>query len=133
MDQSSLKTKQILIVDDNADSRQMLAELIKTWGYATREAEDGPAALRAVAELRPDVVVLDIGLPGMNGYEVAEQIRTLPECHALRIIALSGYGQPEDRRKSAAAGFDEHLVKPVDMDKLARALETVNPPVTPPV
>jgi CheY-like chemotaxis protein len=127
MDQSPPVAKQILIVDDNTDSREMLAELIKTWGHSTTLAADGPSALEALAARQIDIVLLDIGLPGMNGYEVAERIRALPQGQELRIIALSGYGQPEDRRKSEAAGFNEHLVKPVDLDKLVRALDAVAP------
>jgi CheY-like chemotaxis protein len=122
MDQKPPSAKRILIVDDNVDSGEMLAELVKTWGHTTRHVLDGAAALEAIARETPDVVVLDIGLPGMDGFEVAERIRALPQGNDVRIVALSGYGRPEDRQKSAAAGFNEHLVKPVDMDKLVRAL-----------
>jgi CheY-like chemotaxis protein len=119
--------KRVLIVDDNLDSGEMLAELIKTWGLTTRHVLDGPSALEAVAQEQPDIVVLDIGLPGMDGFEVAERLRALPRGQELRIVALSGYGRLEDRQRSAAAGCDEHLVKPVDLDKLARALESRPP------
>jgi two-component system, sensor histidine kinase len=79
--------------------------------------------LRAVAERVPDIVLLDIGLPGMDGFEVAARLRASTATRGIRIIALSGYGQEEDRKRSRAAGCDDHLVKPVDMNQLARALE----------
>jgi CheY-like chemotaxis protein len=85
-------------------------------------AGDGPAAMAAVAEQHPEIVLLDLGLPGMSGYEVAERIRSAGESN-LRIIAVSGYGRPEDVTRARAAGCDAHLAKPVDLDALDRLLE----------
>jgi two-component system CheB/CheR fusion protein len=114
--------KQILIVDDNIDSGEMLAAVVEAWGHHPVHVAHGPAALEAVAKRVPDIILLDIGLPGMDGYEVAARIRASFDQRQVRIIALSGYGQEEDRRKSRAAGFDDHLVKPVDIAKLESVL-----------
>ncbi|HVY25685.1 MAG TPA: ATP-binding protein [Polyangiaceae bacterium] len=116
-------SKRVLVVDDNSDSGEMLVELMKTWGHDAAHVGDGPAALLAVAERVPDIVLLDIGLPGMDGFEVAARLRATPATRGTRIIALSGYGQEEDRKRSRAAGCDDHLVKPVDIKQLARTLE----------
>ena len=120
---SSEHHKQILIVDDNIDSGEMMAALLEAWGHHPLHVADGPAALEAVAQRVPDVVLLDIGLPGMDGYEVAARIRASYDPRQVHIIALSGYGQEEDRRKSRAAGCDDHLVKPVDIAKLESLLD----------
>jgi two-component system CheB/CheR fusion protein len=109
-------------VDDNLDSGEMLAALLEAWGHQSLHVADGQAALDAVAKRVPDIVLLDIGLPDMDGYEVAARIRASYDLQQVRIIALSGYGQDEDRRKSRAAGCDDHLVKPVDIAKLESVL-----------
>jgi len=114
-----LTKKKVLVVDDNADSGEMLVELLSAWGHEAVYAADGPQALSVAVELQPDVTLLDIGLPGMDGYEVATRLRALPMSDRARIIALSGYGQDEDRKRSREAGCDDHLVKPVDLTKLA--------------
>jgi PAS domain S-box-containing protein len=117
----------ILVVDDNRDSAETLAELLSMDGHETHIARDGHAAIERTAQLRPDVVLLDIGLPGVNGYEAARRIRELPDGRAVVLLALTGWGQEEDRRRSAAAGFDDHLVKPVDLDTLGALLARVRP------
>ncbi|HEY1191126.1 MAG TPA: response regulator, partial [Gemmata sp.] len=117
--------------DDNVDSAESLAELLALKGHAARTAHDGPGALRAAQELCPDVVLLDIGLPRMSGYEVAARLRQLPGSHPLTLIAMTGYGRDDDRQKSRAAGFDHHLVKPVDLDEVLRLLSGTAP-VPPP-
>ena len=104
----------ILVVDDSVDGAEMLATALTAKGYDTRVAHDAPAALRIAAEFRPAVAFLDIGLPVMDGYELAARLRELPELNGMKLIALTGYGQESDRRKSREAGFDHHLVKPVD-------------------
>ena len=97
-----------------------MAEALRTLGHEVAIARDGTDALRQVETLRPQVVLLDIGLPGMNGYEVAARLRRDP-CAAERVlVALSGYGQPEDVRRAKQAGFDQHFAKPVDIDVLDR-------------
>jgi signal transduction histidine kinase len=110
----------VLIVDDNRDAADSLAMLLQFEGRQTRCAYSGEAALQEVATFDPQLVLLDIGLPGLDGYEVARRLKAAAP--KLRVIALSGYGQVEDRQRSAAAGFDAHLVKPVDLDALKRAL-----------
>ena len=93
-------------------------------GYQTLMAHDGLEAVRSAESYNPDVALLDIGLPHMSGYEAARQIRAQPQGARLLLIALSGWGQEEDRRKSKAAGFDHHFVKPVDIDELTSVLAT---------
>jgi two-component system CheB/CheR fusion protein len=111
-------SRRILIVDDNRDSAESMAMLLQLSGHATWIAYDGHAALALAAEHAPDVVLLDIGLPGMDGYQVARRLRELPQTCDSLLIALTGYGQADDRRRSAEAGFDGHFVKPVDIDAL---------------
>jgi two-component system, chemotaxis family, CheB/CheR fusion protein len=108
----------ILIVDDNEDGAQSLAMLLELQGNEVHTAYDGPQALQAVTLFHPDVVLLDIGLPTLNGYDTARRMRALPDTRNALIIALTGWGQEEDRRRSREAGFDHHLVKPVDMGTL---------------
>jgi two-component system, chemotaxis family, CheB/CheR fusion protein len=113
----------ILIVDDNRDSVDMLATLLKLTGHETFTAHDGLSAVDAATLLDPDVILLDIGLPELNGYEVARRIRGQQrEGHRLLLVALTGWGQGEDRRRSREAGFDAHMVKPVDERVLRRLL-----------
>jgi two-component system CheB/CheR fusion protein len=108
----------VLVVDDNRDAADTLALILELTGHAVRTAADGPAGLRAAAEFRPDVVLLDIGMPGMDGYEVARRLRADLAVDGALLVALTGYGTEADRRRSAAAGCDAHLVKPVDPDEL---------------
>jgi PAS domain S-box-containing protein len=110
----------ILVVDDNRDSAESIALLLKLWGHDVRTAPDGATALETVRAYRPQVVLLDIGLPNVNGYDVAKQLRQEFGRDGLLLIAVTGYGQSEDRRRSAQAGFDHHLVKPVSPEDLAK-------------
>ena len=112
------KAHRILIVDDNEDGAQSLATLLELQGNQVQTAYDGPQAVEAVGDFRPDVVLLDIGLPTLNGYETARRMREHPDTRDALIIALTGWGQEEDRRRSREAGFDHHLVKPVDLSVL---------------
>jgi PAS domain S-box-containing protein len=112
----------VLVVDDNVDSADSMALLLSLDGHETRTAFDGPGALAAAAEFLPQAVLLDIGLPGMDGYEVARRMRELPGLRNVLMIAITGYGQEDDRARSKAAGFDHHLVKPVDPDALSLLL-----------
>ena len=116
------RRRRVLVVDDNVDAAQSTAVLLRHLGHEVAVAHDGAEALQAAASFNPEVVLLDIGLPGMSGYEVAAQLRARPNGQALTLVALTGYGQDEDRRKSAEAGFTLHMVKPVDPNKLARLL-----------
>jgi CheY-like chemotaxis protein len=115
-------SRRLLIVDDNVDAADSLATLLGLSGHQVRTAYGGPAALEAVESYQPEVVLLDIGLPGLDGYEVARQLRRMPNGSAVTLVALTGYGQEDDRRKTHNAGFDHHLVKPVDPDELVRLL-----------
>ncbi len=115
----------ILIADDNQDACATLASLLELMGYRIRQAHDGQAAVDAVADFDPQVVLLDIGMPKLNGYEACRQIRDLPGGAARTIVACTGWGQADDRRRSDEAGFDQHLVKPVDPAVLFELLATV--------
>lgn len=115
----------ILIADDNLDACATLASLLELMGYCVRQAHDGQAAVDAVADFDPQVVLLDIGMPKLNGYEACRQIRDLPGGAARTIVACTGWGQADDRRRSDEAGFDQHLVKPVDPAVLFELLATV--------
>ena len=114
----------VLIVDDNEDAAELMATTLEHLGYTTHVAHDGPAALRALEQFTPDVALLDIGLPGMDGYELAARLRALLGPRA-GIVALTGYGQPEDRRRSKEAGFNAHFVKPVNLDALRKTLASL--------
>jgi PAS domain S-box-containing protein len=112
----------VLLVEDNLDAAGALAELLRMWGHPVELAHDGVAALRLAREARPEIVLLDIGLPGLDGYEVASRLRAISGLEAARLVALTGYGQEADRRRSRLAGFDHHVVKPVDLDLLREIL-----------
>jgi PAS domain S-box-containing protein len=114
--------RRVLIVDDNEDIAESLGRLLSLHGCEVSLAYDGPSAFRMADSLRPDFAFLDIGLPGMNGYEVAEAIRNEPWGGAVVLIAVTGWGRANDRRRSAAAGFDHHLVKPVEAAALAQII-----------
>ncbi len=116
-------SRRILVVDDNADAAEMLAMTLEAEGHEVVAAHSGPAALEMAAGYRPNVVLLDIGMPGMDGYEVARRLRQEPGMTDASLVAVTGYGQEEDRERTCAAGFDEHLVKPVDLDALRRVLQ----------
>jgi CheY-like chemotaxis protein len=112
----------ILVVDDNQDAADTLSDLLSLWGHEVRVAYTGLDALAITREYRPDAVLLDIGLPGLDGYEVAREIRGDASLSGIRLLAITGYGQDEDRERSLAAGFNEHLTKPVDPQALERLL-----------
>ena len=117
----------VLIVDDNVDSAQSLALLLQASGHDVRTAHDGPDAVDTALDYRPDVAIMDIGLPGFDGYEVARRIRQQSVLEHTVLVAMTGYGQERDRRRSHAAGFDQHLVKPVNFDSLQTLLALVSP------
>jgi PAS domain S-box-containing protein len=122
------RKRRILVVDDNADAGDTMALLLQIWGNEVHVARDGPGALAAAAAHHPEIVLLDIGLPGMTGYEVAEQLREMPGMAGAALIAMTGYGQEEDRRRSREAGFAFHLVKPVPPDALQKLLTSLERP-----
>jgi CheY-like chemotaxis protein len=115
-----IQPKRILIVDDNSDAAESLAALLRLDGHIVATAFDGHEVFTAARSLAPQVVLLDIGLPGMSGYEVAQRLRELGS--TARLVALTGYGQPEDRERAQRAGFHHHLVKPVNLGALAQLL-----------
>jgi signal transduction histidine kinase/ActR/RegA family two-component response regulator len=115
----------VLVVDDNADAATLLGELLGLAGHDVRTAPDGPTALELATAFRPEVAVLDIGLPVMDGYELAQRLRDRLAADAPALIAVSGYGQPADRERSRAAGFVSHLVKPADVDRILDDLDRI--------
>ena len=112
----------VLVVDDNRDAAKSLSMLLKLLGAEVQTVFSGPEALEAIAAHRPAVVLLDIGMPGMDGYEVARRIREQSELADVTLIALTGWGQEEDRRRTRAAGFNHHLIKPADVGDLEKLL-----------
>jgi PAS domain S-box-containing protein len=112
--------RRVLVVEDNDDAREMLRNLLQLFGHDVHEARDGASGVEEARRVRPDAALIDIGLPGIDGYEVARRIRA--DVPGARLVALTGYGQPEDRERALAAGFDVHLVKPVDPEQLQRLL-----------
>jgi len=124
-DAASAASLKILVVDDNEDGAEALLRLLELQGHEVRMVHDGEAAVAAVAEYRPQVMLLDIGLPLIDGYEVCRRVRDQPWGKQLAVIALSGWGDPDAQRRGEAAGFDGHLVKPVDESVLLSALAGV--------
>ena len=123
--QPPTKGCRVLVADDNVDAAQSLATLLEMSGHEVRLAYDGLSALEAAIAYQPEVVLLDIGLPGLDGYEVAQRIRQQAALKSIMLVALTGYGQESDRQRSQNAGFDHHLVKPADFDKIENLLATV--------
>jgi CheY-like chemotaxis protein len=117
--------RRVLIVDDSEDGAESLAMLLQFAGHETFKAHDGFEAIEAAGRLRPDAVLLDIGLPGLNGYEACRRIRQEPWGKDLVLVALTGWGQEEDRQQSREAGFDAHMVKPVNHDALLELLASL--------
>jgi PAS domain S-box-containing protein len=118
------KSRRILVVDDNIDSAESLGLLLRTMGHEVQTAHDGPSALKTAKSFRPEVVLMDIGLPGMSGHDVGRKLRDMSETKDSLLIAQTGWGQDEDRRRSTEAGFDFHFVKPVDPQALQELLAT---------
>lgn len=117
--------RRVLVVDDNPDSADTLAMLIELLGDEVHIARDGPSALAELDVFAPAAILLDISMPGMDGYEVARHIRRRPGAQAVTLIALTGWSMEEDLRRARDCGFDHHLIKPVDMDALRTLLERV--------
>lgn len=116
------RSQKVLVIEDRADVQEMLKELIEAWGHEVVCASDGVAGVTNALTLRPDIAFVDIGLPGIDGYEVARRVRSDPRSQHLVLVAITGYGSPEQKTKALAAGFDIHLVKPVDASQLAAIL-----------
>jgi CheY-like chemotaxis protein len=120
--------RRILIGDDSADAAESSAMLLRLDGHEIQAVFDGPSALNAAASFKPEIVLLDIGLPGLNGFEVARRLRELPGGRQILVVAVSGYGQTQDRHQSRDAGFDQHLVKPVDGEQLSAVIASYDDP-----
>jgi CheY-like chemotaxis protein len=127
MSSSAPSGRSILIIEDNADARDALRVLLELDGHAVEAAGEGQEALELARAKDPDIALVDIGLPGIDGYEVARRVRARDARRPV-LIALTGYGQPEDRRRATEAGFDEMLVKPVDPTALTELLATLEIP-----
>jgi CheY-like chemotaxis protein len=117
------RSRRVMVVDDNKDAADALGMLLKNEGHEVRVARDSVEALGAVRDAPSDVFILDIGLPGMDGYELARHLRGHPNGRAATYIALTGYGSAQDKQRGAAAGFDHYLVKPAELSELMRLLE----------
>lgn len=112
----------VLIVDDNADARDMLRTFLELAGHEVHDAVSGPDAVEAAGRVLPDLALVDLGLPGFDGLEVAARLRADPATHGILLVAMTGYGQPDDRRRTAEAGFEAHIVKPVTSDQLTEVI-----------
>jgi DNA-binding response OmpR family regulator len=115
--------RRVLVVEDNEDACEMLSILLTQNGHQVQVAHDGPSGLRAALTFRPDIGLLDLGLPGFDGYALAQKIRAHDAGKGIYLVALTGYGQSEDRVRTKKAGFDDHLVKPLDVNQLALLLQ----------
>jgi CheY-like chemotaxis protein len=122
-DGTAKRCRRVLVVEDNQDAQEALRCLLELWGHEAIVAVDGTSGIQCALAHRPDVALVDLGLPTLDGYEVAKQIRAALGTSSPLMIALTGYGAPEQRAQALAAGFDLHLVKPVDPDRLATLLE----------
>jgi CheY-like chemotaxis protein len=115
--------RHVLVVEDHADAREAVRCLLEVRGHRVDVAADGPGAIDTALTSRPEIVLVDIGLPGLDGFEVARRIRATAEGKHMRLVALTGYGDLTDRQRALESGFDAHLVKPIDPDHLYRLLE----------
>jgi len=120
----SSRRRRILLIEDNVDITDFIRIQLEMWGHDVSVAHDGPSGLEAALSLRPDIALVDVGLPGMDGYELARRLRADPAAPESRLVAMTGYGRPEDRARPLAAGFDAHLVKPVDPRQLQELLDS---------
>lgn len=117
------KPRTVMVVDDNVDALEAMAMTLEALGHTVITALDGAAAIVRAVKYKPELVLLDLGMPGMDGFEIAQRLRAIPELQAMKVVALTGYGQPGDKLRTQAAGFDDHLTKPVDLEVLSRLLE----------
>jgi CheY-like chemotaxis protein len=121
------KPRKVLVVDDNVDQALSLGTLLRLLGHDVRIAHDGASALPVAREFLPEIALIDLGMPGLNGYELARALRQEAALSGMLLVAQTGWGQAEDRMRSSEAGFDEHLVKPLRPEDLQRVLETHRP------
>ncbi|MBL9124851.1 MAG: response regulator [Planctomycetaceae bacterium] len=116
--------RRVLVIDDHVDSVKSLSMLMRLWKYDVQGAHDGPCGIELAGEFRPQLILLDIGLPGMDGYEVAAQLRARPDLDGTCLVAMTGRGEEDDVRRATAAGFDHHLTKPVAAETLKEFLDS---------
>ena len=122
----------MLVVDDNEDALELLGEALTMSGYEAVTAADAATAITRATALKPHVALLDIGLPVMDGYELARRLREIAGLEQLKLVALTGYGQPADKARARAAGLDEHLVKPISLEQVESVLERIARTLPPP-
>jgi len=122
---TSQRLLRVLVVDDNADQAIGLSALLKRYGYESHVCVDAQECVASVEQLRPDVVLLDIAMPGKTGYDIADEIKSNPELRRVRLVAVTGHGMPLDRLQSSMLGFDQHLLKPVIFEDLEAVLKSV--------
>jgi CheY-like chemotaxis protein len=115
--------RRILVADDNRDLLELMQEMLEHHGHEIRIAYNGPDAVQICEEFKPDIVFLDIGLPGLNGYEVAKQIRKGASCTKMQIVAVTGFARDADRTRALESGFNEHVAKPIDFDRISKLLQ----------
>jgi two-component system, sensor histidine kinase len=113
----------VLVIEDNADARETLRSLLEAYGYAVQVAATGEEGLRLLLSLRPDIAIVDIGLPGLDGFEIARRARKVPEASTIKLVAASGYSGADAKQKATEAGFDLHLVKPINILELPNILK----------
>jgi len=118
------RPRRVLIVDDNEDARRSLVMLVRSWGHQVADAADGRSAIACAMKFAPQTALVDIGMPGMNGYQLARHFRAMPSYADLQLVAMTGFGREEDRNAALAAGFNSHLVKPLGLDNLQALLES---------
>jgi CheY-like chemotaxis protein len=123
---SESAVRRVLVVDDNVDTAESEAELAKLWGHEVAIAQNGPAGIELASKFQPHIALIDIGLPEMNGYEVARRLRQLPDVSKTLLVAITGYGREEDQKAARDAGFDLHLTKPVDLVRLEKLIATLS-------
>ena len=122
MGELALARRRVLVIEDHPDTRESLRLLLEQQGHDVEDADDGIEGLEKLLATRPEIALVDVGLPGLDGYAIARAVRTGGDAGVPYLIAVTGYGQPADRRRALEAGFDAHLVKPVGTDELRRAL-----------
>jgi CheY-like chemotaxis protein len=113
------------VADDNSDGREMLEFFLKSEGHTVATAYNGSDALARISDFKPDTAIIDIGMPGLNGYELAERLRSDPANRSMILVALSGFGREEDKARASSAGFDQHFTKPIDINALTTFLANV--------
>jgi two-component system, sensor histidine kinase len=118
------RSRRVLLVEDNVDITEFIRIQLAMWGHEVFVAHDGPSGLEEALRLQPEIALVDVGLPGMDGYELARRIRHDPAGTDIRLVAMTGYGRPEDRARALVAGFDAHLVKPVEPRRLQDLLDS---------